>query len=80
MPQPTRTSKLQGLGRSERNWGLLLADWLDNTGDIFEHMAEYPKAACRRLWAHYTHDQGQKLDRAEAARAIESIENFANGE
>lgn len=60
------------------SWGLLLGEWLDNTGDILEHFAEYPKALTRRLFAHHTHERGKRLSREEAARTIEQIESFAN--
>lgn len=55
------------------SWKLLLADWLDNTGDIIEHFAEYPKAVVRRIWAHEQHRESRRLFVEEAAREIEQI-------
>lgn len=55
------------------SWRLLLADWLDNTGDIIEHLAEYPKAAVRRIWAHEQHRESRRLFAEEAAREIEQL-------
>lgn len=54
-------------------WPLLVADWLDNLGDMIEHFAEFPKAIVRRIVAHEQHRESRRLFEQEAAREIESL-------
>lgn len=57
---------------------LLLSDFFSALGDIIENVATIPNDISLRIQGHIKWKESQKLNRAEVARTIEQIEEYAN--